>query len=431
MRLLIQNGTVIDPARKLEEKADVLVEDGRIIQISSDLSESAHTADCVIEAAGCFVMPGFVDLHVHLREPGFEYKETIRTGSEAAARGGFTTICAMPNTKPVIDNAEAVDFVHNKAQQEALVRVLQIGAVTRGQEGTSLADIEQMVQHGIPAISEDGKTVMDTRLYLEGMKIAAKCNIPVFAHCEDKNLAGNGVLNAGPKAEELGVNGISNLVEDIIAVRDIMLAKEAGVHLHLCHCSTKESVTVLKEARENGCSVTAEVCPHHFALTEDDITGDDANYKMNPPLRSKADAEALKQGLKEDIIDIIATDHAPHHYDEKKKSIKEAPFGITGLETAASLTYTELVDKGYLTMMQMAEKMSYNPAKIIGLDAGSIQEGKVADITVFHPARNITVDVKSFASMGKNSPFDGRALKGQVVTTICGGKIVFNQEEQK
>lgn len=431
MRLLIQNGIVIDPARKLEEKADVLIEDGRIIKIGNGLSDFAPTVDTVIEAAGCFVMPGFVDLHVHLREPGFEYKETIKTGSEAAARGGFTTICAMPNTRPVIDNVEYVDYVHNKAREEALVRVLQIGAVTQGQEGQHLSDINEMVRHGIPAISEDGKTVMDTGLYLEGMKIAAKCKIPVFAHCEDKNLVGNGVLNAGPKAEELGVDGISNLVEDIITARDIMLAREAGAHLHLCHCSTKGSVALIKMAKKAGCSISAEVCPHHFTLTEDDIPGDDPNYKMNPPLRTKEDVQALIQGLKENIIDIIATDHAPHHYDEKNKSIREAPFGITGLETAASLTYTELVDKGCLTVMQMAEKMSYNPAKIIGLDAGSIQEGKTADIAVFHPEKEYTVDVKEFASMGKNSPFDGRKVKGQVVATICGGKIVFKQEEQK
>lgn len=423
-KLLIKGGRVFDPETGFEEICDVLVEGDKIDKIEKDIKEKA---DRTIDAAGCYVMPGFIDLHVHLRDPGLTHKETVETGAKAAARGGFTTICAMPNTKPVIDDPTRVDYVHNKAKRMADVNVLQIGAVTKGMIGDELSDIEGMIKSGIPAISEDGKSVMNAGLYREAMKIAAKHDIPVFAHCEDITMVRGGVLNAGKKAKELGVAGITNSVEDVIVARDILLSKETGARLHLCHCSTKDSMVMLRDARKKGIPVTAEVCPHHFTLSEEDIKEADSNYKMNPPLRSKEDKEALIEGLKNGLVDVIATDHAPHHKDEKAKSVQDAPFGIVGLETAAGLTVTELVAKGILTPMQMAEKLSYNPARILGSDKGRLQQGRIADIVVLDPEKSYTVDAKKFASKGKNTPFDGRKLKGAVIATICGGKTVYHE----
>ena len=285
-----------------------------------------------------------------------------------------------------------------------------------------------MVQAGIPAISEDGKSVMNTAVYRKAMEIAKEEGIPVFAHCEDRELAQDGVMNAGKRAEELGLKGILNDVEDIIEARDIMLARSVGVHLHLCHCSTSGSVWLLKQAKAEGVSVTGEACPHHFTLSDEDIPGDDANYKMNPPLRSPKDVEAIREGLKNDLIDVIATDHAPHTAIEKGTSMRTAPFGIVGLETAAALTYTELVKKDYLTPVQMAEKLSYNPAKIIGLDKGSLEKGKTADIVIFDPHETYTIRTEDFAGKAKNTPFAGRKVTGKVVNTIVAGEIVYSAE---
>lgn len=425
MLLLIKNGTVINPGDKTQQKADVLVEDGIIKKIAEKQSVKA---DKVIDATGCFVMPGFIDMHVHLREPGQEEKETVETGARAAAHGGFTTIVAMPNTKPAVDNADVVNYVHHKAEDVAIVNVLQSGAITVGQRGTELADIEGMVEAGIPAISEDGKSVMNAQLYREAMTLAVKYDIPVLAHCEDINLVNGGVVNADEAMEKMNFPGIANSVEDIIIARDIMLSKETGAALHLCHCSTKSSVKMVKLAKQEGVRVTAEVCPHHFTLTSSDIKEDDANYKMNPPLRTKEDVEALKEGLKEDIMDVISTDHAPHTAIEKGVGIKHAPFGIVGLETAAALAMTELVDKGYLTMMQMAEKMSYNPAKILGLDKGVVEEGKVADLVVFDAKKEYKIDPENFWSKSKNTPFAGKKVKGEVQATIVAGQVVYENK---
>ena len=425
MKLLIRNGRVIDPASKLDAESDILIEDGRISRVKGKIKDRANR---VIDAKGCFVMPGFIDLHVHLRDPGFEEKETVATGAKAAARGGFTTILAMPNTRPVVDNADVVNYVHQKAKNLAPVNVLQIGAVTKGQKGKKLADIHQMVQAGIPAISEDGKSVMNTGLYYQAMQMARAEGIPVFAHCEDKNLMHGGVVNAGKRAKELGLPGISNDVEDVITARDILLAESVGVHLHLCHCSTRKSVWMVKQAKENGIAVTAEACPHHFTLCEDDIAADNSNYKMNPPLRTAEDMEAIREGLRKGIIDVIATDHAPHTAVEKGQSMKRAPFGIVGLETAAAITYSELVLKDYLTPMQMAEKLSYNPAKVIGLEKGTLQEGSIADIVIFDPNQNYTIAAKEFAGKAKNTPFDKRKVTGKVMMTIVSGEIVYSEE---
>lgn len=424
MRVLIKNGHVLDPATGVDGICDVLTEDQRIIGVKEHIEEQA---DRVIDAKGCYVMPGFIDLHVHLRDPGLEYKETLETGGKAAAHGGVTTVCAMPNTKPVIDTKERVEDVHTRAKEDSPVHVIQLGAVTVGQAGEELADIEGMAEAGCHAISEDGKSVMNASLYREGMRRAAASGIAVFAHCEDIHMVEGGVMNADQKAEAFGLKGITNAVEDVIVARDILLAKETGVQLHLCHCSTADSVRMVAEAKKDGLPVTAEVCPHHFIMTTDDITEDDGNFKMNPPLRSKADVEALREGLKNDIMDVIATDHAPHAEQEKDKSMKDAAFGIVGLETSAALTYTELVETGVLTPMQMAEKMSYNPAKILGLseEKGSISEGKIADIVIFDPSKEYEIDKHTFFSKGKNTPFHGRKVKGEVRCTIVDGVPVY------
>lgn len=375
-------------------------------------------------------MPGLIDLHVHLRDPGQTEKEDIETGAKAAARGGVTTVVAMPNTTPVIDNPDRVKYVHNKAEQLAAVHVLQAGAITKGQKGEELADIVGMARAGIPAVSEDGKSVMNSQVYKDAMVLARKCNIPVFAHCEDIDLRGMGCMNDDENAKRLRLPGISNATEDVIAARDIFLALDTGVHLHLCHCSTEGVANMMEVIRAKKIpNVTAEVCPHHFILTSDDIERDNPDYKMNPPLRRKKDVEALRNGLKNGSIQVISTDHAPHSIRDKAGSMRSAAFGIVGLETSLALTYTELVEKGILTEMQMVEKMSWNPAQILGLDCGTIQEGHPADIIVVDVEHAYKIDKTKFASKGRNTPFDGWNVKGKVLYTICDGKIVYKEEQ--
>ena len=425
MTLLIRNGRVIDPASNVDMTADVLVENGIVSKVMPQIQDQA---DQQINAEGCYVMPGFIDLHVHLRDPGQEHKETVVTGAAAAARGGYTTIVAMPNTKPVVDNADVVNYVHNKAKNMAKVNILQAGAITKKMEGMQLADIEQMVLAGSPAVSEDGKSVMNAYLLREAMQLAKKLDIPVLSHCEDRNLLNGGVVNDDENAKKYGLPGISNSVEDVIAMRDVMLAKDTGAKLHLCHCSTKDSVEIVRAAKEKNVRITAEVCPHHFTLSSDDMIPGDTNYKMNPPLRKREDVEALRQGLKEGIMDVIATDHAPHAKEEKNDSMLRAPFGIVGLETAAALTYTELVLSGCLSVMQMAEKMSLNPARVIGLDKGSLEPGKAADLVIFDPHKTYKIEASQFASKSRNTLFNGREVTGAVRATIVGGEIVYQAD---
>ncbi len=423
MRILIKNGCVVDPLTRTEGNYDVLVEGKRIKKVAEKIREQA---DQIIEADGCYVMPGFIDLHVHFRDPGLEYKETLETGGRAAVKGGVTTVCAMPNTRPVIDTAKKVAEVHERQKRESLTNVIQLGAVTEGQKGEKLADIRGMAAEGCHAVSEDGKSVMNASLYRQGMKLAKECGISVFAHCEDITMVEGGVMNADENAERLGLPGITNSVEDVIAARDILLAKETGVRLHLCHCSTADSVKMVRLAKEEGLPVTGEVCPHHFILTSDDIPSDNGNYKMNPPLRRKEDVEALRQGLRDGIMDVIATDHAPHAEEEKNKSMAEAAFGIVGIETSAVLTYTALVETGVLTIMEMAEKMSSNPARILGLsDKGSVSEGKTADLVIFDPGKKYRIDKRAFVSKGKNTPFDGYEVSGEVAYTLVDGRVVY------
>lgn len=421
-KILIKNGRVVDPANYIDGEKDILIEDGKIKKVADFIVEDEDTN--VIDADEKVVMPGFIDLHVHLREPGFEYKETIETGSKAAARGGVTSICPMPNTKPVIDSPESVKDLLKRADCSP-VHILPIGACTIGQEGKELADIEGMKDAGIVALSEDGKSVMDSALFRKSLKEAARLDLPMFSHCEDKALVEGGVMNKGQKSEELGLPGITNSVEDVIVARDIIMSKEAGNRLHLCHCSTADSVVLVEMAKKQGLPVSAEVCPHHFTMSDDEITEDNGRFKMNPPLRNRADVDALKEGLKTGIMEVISTDHAPHGKEEKDQSMLKAPFGIVGLETSFALSYTELVDKEVLTLSQLVEKMSVNPAKVLGIDKGNLAPGKAADIVIADITKEYEIDSSKFVSKGKNTPFDGKKVKGRVITTIVDGKIVY------
>ena len=387
MKILIKNGKLVDPANDIDAFYDVLIEEDKVARVSQDIDpDILGEGDRLIDAFGKVVMPGFIDLHVHLREPGFEYKETIRTGCEAAAHGGVTSICPMPNTKPVIDSPERVRDLLERAK-DAPVHVLP--------------------------------------LFRHAMEQAAQYEIPMFSHCEDKALVDGGVMNAGDKAEELGLPGITNAVEDVIVARDILISKETGAQLHLCHCSTADSALLVGMAKDQGLRVTAEVCPHHFTMSDQEITGDDGRFKMNPPLRSPKDVQALKDALASGVMDVISTDHAPHGAQEKAQSMKKAPFGIVGLETSFALGFTELVQGGYLSLAQLVEKMSVNPARVLGIDKGNLAVGKTADLVIADVEHEYEIDSSSFASMGRNTPFDGKKVTGRVVTTIVDGKIVY------
>ena len=434
MQILIKHGRVLDPESGTDRVADVLIEGGKVVKIGEDLTFPApirrqvsmavgDTGDVVsdasieIDAGGMWVMPGLVDLHTHLRDPGFTYKEDIGTGSEAGARGGYTTICAMPNTRPVIDTPDKVNYVRFKAAALSSIHVMQIGAITKGQKGEELADISGMVDAGSPAISEDGKSVMNARIALEAFRTAAALKIPVCAHCEDRNLVNGGVVNDDENAARLNLPGITNSTEE---------------HLHLCHVSTKGAVEMIRFAKSKGVHVTAEVCPHHFSMTSDDIPRDNPQYKMNPPLRTVADRDALIEGLKDGTIDCIATDHAPHAANEKFGSMKTCAFGIVGLETAVALAVTKLVEPGILSPLEMARAMSTAPAKAFDLmnqyGDGKIAEGNPADIVIIDPAQEWIIDKRKFASKGTNTPFDGWKVRGRVKCTICEGEVVYREE---
>lgn len=440
--ILIKNGQVVNPLNSDVSTKDVLILGDRIAYIEDCISEKdamqymeeqgfAEKDYTLIDATGSYVMPGFVDLHVHFRDPGQTYKEDIETGAKAAAHGGVTTVCAMPNTNPPVDSLETLEYIIDKADQVADINVRQVSAITRGMGNAELVDMKAMYETGAIAFSEDGKSVMDINLYLEAMKQAASIGAVILAHCEDKNLVGKGVLNQGVASEKFSVPGISNAVEDIIAARDIFLAGQTGAKLHLCHCSTEGSVELVRLAKKLGYHVTAEVCPHHFTLTDADIQQEDANYKMNPPLRTEQDVQALIRGLVDGTMDCISTDHAPHSEEEKNQDFIHAPFGITGLETSAALTYTALVDSGLMSIVDMAAKMSYNPAKVLGIekDRGHLDVGTIADVVIFNP--NITYEIKAedMRSKAKNSPYIGQMVKGEVTCTICNGKIVFQKEK--
>ena len=425
MTILIKNGRYINPATETDEKLDVYVSDGKILKVEKGIKAEA---DRVIDAKGCYVFPGFIDLHVHLRDPGFPDKATVESEVKAAARGGYTTVFAMPNTKPVVDNGDVVSYVHNKANALDSITVYQIGAITKGQAGKELADFESMIEAGCPALSEDGKSVMNTGLYYRAMQKAAELNIPIFAHCEDKDLVLGGVIHEGKVSKKLGLPGILSTVENSITARDLMLAGDTGCQLHLCHCSTKESYDLLNDAKKKGFKVSGEVTPHHFTLIDEDIKTPDPKFKMNPPVRAAEDREVLRKGIADGTF-VISTDHAPHTEYEKKGSILKAPFGIVGMETAAALANTVLVEGGYMDPMAMAKAMSFGPAAIAHLETGDISEGKCADITIFNPKKSWVISDEAFVGKNKNQPYNGMKVKGDVKYTIAKGKVVYENDK--
>jgi dihydroorotase len=421
--VLLTGGHVVDPSQGIDGRADVLVRDGKIVAVGPNIAVSDETE--VFAADGFVVAPGFVDVHVHLREPGKEDAETIATGALAAAAGGFTSVCAMPNTDPVTDNQAAVGFILKQAREANAARVYPIGAVTVGQRGERLAEIGKMVAAGAVAVSDDGRPVLSSHLMRTALEYAQTFGVPVADHCEDPALAQGGVMHEGLTSTRLGLRGIPAAAEDIMVARDILLAELTGGHVHLCHMSTRGSVELIRRGKERGVRVTAEATPHHFTLTDEACAGYDTHAKMNPPLREAADVRAILEGLADGTIDAVATDHAPHHYEAKEREFDDAPFGVVGLETALGLGITELVDAGHMSLATLVERMSTRPAQIFHLEAGTLRVGAPADIVVFDAGAEWTVDPTAFRSKSRNTPFVGRKLKGRVVRTMVGGEVIF------
>ena len=421
METLIRGGRVVDPANGIDGRMDIRIRDGMIAAVGEDLPAGSAA---VIDAEGLAVLPGLVDMHVHFRDPGQTHKETILTGARAAAAGGVTSVLAMPNTTPPMDDVSFVRYVYEKAAA-ADTHYYQVGAITKGMLGKELCDLPAMAEAGIRSISEDGKSVMDAYLLRQAMEEAKELDLPVLSHCEDLTLVHGGVMNDDENAVRLGLPGIPNTAEDVIASRDMILARDARCRLHLCHVSTALSVSLLRFAKAQGLAVTAETCPHYFTLTSDDIPSDDAKFKMNPPLRTKADREAVRAAVLDGTIDVIVTDHAPHTAEEKAKGFRHSPFGIVGLETSFGISYTELVKPGLLSLGGLVRRMSVMPAKILGLPAGTLSVGAPADIAVFDLENEYTVDPEKFRSMGRNTPFAGRRLFGRCVRTILSGRTVW------
>jgi len=424
--LLLRGGRVIDPSRSHDHVGDVLIQDGKIAGVGQGLSapEGAEVRD----VAGKVVAPGLVDIHVHLREPGNEDEETVASGARAAAAGGFTAICAMPNTDPVTDNQAAVGFIVRQSGRAGLARVYPIGAVSLGQRGERLAEFGEMVGAGAVAVSDDGRPVASSHLMRTALEYARTFGIPVADHCEDPALAAGGVMHEGLVATRLGLKGIPAAAEEIMVARDCLLAELTGGHVHLCHMSTRGAVAIIREAKERGVRVTAEVTPHHLTLTDSACDGYDTHAKMNPPLREAADVSALRGALKEGVIDCIASDHAPHAYDEKEAAFDDAPFGIVGLETAFAVAHTELVCGGVLSLPELVQRMSTEPARVFHLPGGTLALGAPADVTVLDPAAKWTVDPAAFHSKSRNTPFAGRGLTGRAVLTVVAGTIVHDGE---
>ena len=421
MTLLIKNGHIIDPANKVEGKLDLLIADGKIAKLGKPGSLPANGAE-VIDASGKLVVPGLIDMHVHLREPGYEYKETIATGTAAAKAGGFTAVCCMPNTNPVNDSRSVTEFILSQAANEALARVFPIGAITKGSKGEELAEMGELHEAGCKGISDDGKPVMRAAVMRRAMEYSTIFDIAVISHCEDASLAAQGVMNEGFVSTELGLRGIPNAAEDVMTARDIELAELTGARLHICHVSTAGSVRMIREAKQRGVKVTAETCPHYFSLTDEAVRGYHTMAKMNPPLRTADDVAAIRQGLKDGTLDVIATDHAPHALDEKSVEFDAAPFGIVGLETSVGLSF-KLVQEGILSMADLITRMSTTPARIIKSGGGMLSVGAEADITIIDPDLDWTVNASQFLSKSKNTPFDGWKLKGKAVRTIVEGRI--------
>jgi dihydroorotase len=423
-RVVLRGGRVLDPSQNVDAVGDLVVDEGKIASIETAAGASYGDDVRIVDCAGLVVSPGFIDVHCHLREPGREDVETIATGARAAAVGGFTAVCAMPNTQPVTDNQAAVGFVLRQGQAAGAARVHPIGAISLGQEGKALAEFGEMVGAGAVAVSDDGRPVASAHLMRTALEYARTFGIPVADHCEEPTLAAGGAMNEGIVSARLGLKGIPAEAEEIMVIRDILLARLTGGHVHLCHMSTKGSVELIRWGKDRGIRVTAEACPHHLSLTEAEVNGYNTNAKMNPPLRAEADVEAIREAVRDGTIDLVATDHAPHHYDEKEREFADAPNGIVGLETALAVVMKWLVKPGIIDLATLIDRMSVSPARIFGLPGGSLKPGAVADITVFDPSREWTVDAARFVSKGRNSPYVGQTLQGVVMCTIVGGKIV-------
>ena len=420
--LLLTGGRLLDPSQRLDECGDLLLGDGTVARIGGSIDAGPDIE--VVDCRGSIVAPGFIDVHCHLREPGREDVETIGTGARAAAAGGFTAVCAMPNTEPVTDNQAAVGFIIRQATRAGAAHVYPIGAISVGQRGEALAEFGEMVGAGAVAVSDDGKPVVSAHLMRTALEYAQAFDIPVIDHCEEPTLAHGGSMNEGVMSARLGLKGIPAEAEEIMVARDILLARLTGGHVHLAHMSTKGSVELIRWGKERGIRVTAEVTPHHLTLTEAAVEGYDTYAKMNPPLRTQADVDALCEAVRDGTIDLVATDHAPHHYDAKEREFADAPFGIVGLETALALVVTELVEPGILDFPTLVERMSVAPARLFKLPGGTLARGAPADVTVFDPACEWTIEPAEFLSKGRNTPYAGRTLRGRARCTIVGGRIV-------
>ncbi len=424
MRILIKGGRVIDPSSGVDEVKDIYISKGIIADIDQDIELDDLEDIVIIHASGKIVAPGLVDMHCHLRDPGFEYKETIETGTRSAAVGGFTSIACMPNTNPVIDNKAVVEYILSRASSCGEVNVYPIGAITKGLQGEELSEIGELKFAGVAGISDDGKPVTNANLMRRALQYATMFDTVVISHCEDLSLAADGVMNEGYMSTMMGLKGIPCVAEEAMVARDILLAEVAGANLHIAHVSTKGSVALVRAAKQKGIQVTCETCPHYFTLTEDAVANYNTNAKINPPLRTAEDVEAVMQGLRDGTIDAIATDHAPHHLDEKMVEFDYAANGIVGFETALGLGVTYLVNTGVLTISELIAKMSANPADILGLNKGRLTIGRPADVVVIDTEEEYSVDTSLFLSKSKNSPYHGYKLKGKAEYTIVGGRIV-------
>jgi dihydroorotase len=426
--ILIRGGRIVDPSQKLDATLDILLVDGAVAEIGEDLRQPSECE--VIDASGLVVAPGLIDVHVHLREPGGEHKETIATGARAAAAGGFTAVVAMPNTDPPIDDPATVGFVAAEGLRSGGARVYPTGCITVEQKSEQLTEFGEMIAAGAVGVTDDGRPVTSASLMRMALEYALAFDIPVAVHAEELELSRGGSMNEGVVATRLGLTGIPNAAEDVMIARDLMLAELTGGRLHIQHVSTREGVEMIRRARSRGVRVTAEGSPHHFSLTEEAVEAYDTNAKMNPPLRSAADRDAVREGVRDGTLCIIATDHAPHHYDEKEQAFEDAPNGIVGLETALGVSLTELVHTELIDLSTLVERMSCAPARAFSLPGGTLKVGSPADVTLFHPTAEWTVDPARFLSMSRNTPFAGRALRGRPVRTIVGGRTVWEQNSE-
>ncbi|HPN73017.1 MAG TPA: dihydroorotase [Candidatus Omnitrophota bacterium] len=422
MKILIKNGRLIDPVSGMDSVGDMLIDKGKVVKLGGKIKEQAAK---VIDASGKIVAPGFIDMHTHLREPGREDAETIATGLECAVRGGFTTVCAMPNTRPACQTAGDAKFIIDKAAATGKGHVIPIGAITKDRKGEEITEMAELKEAGCLGVSDDGDSVKDSGVARKAMEYAAMCDLVVIAHCEDKSLAGDGVMHEGYWSTVLGLAPIPAVSETTIVERDIALAEISGARLHIAHVSCGESVEIIRRAKARGVKVTAEVTPHHFTLSDEDLKTYDTNLKVNPPLRAKSDVAAVRKGLKDGTIDVIATDHAPHPENEKQKEFDHAPFGMIGLETALSLAVKSLVETKQLTWPQLIQKLTQNPAGILGLDRGSIKEGPWADIAVIDPEEEWVYRKEDIRSLSRNTPFIGKKMKARVICVIVDGKVVL------